>query len=93
MIAADVVHQQAAVCAQRMQNVESKIDNLAGDIQELKTEVKADIKELQVTIKAVEQQSIRLDDRWKLFTVIAAILGALGTLMGIFDALKTIFGG
>jgi len=79
MIATDVVDQQAKVCERRMQNIEGKIDGLAKDLDEFKTDIKSDIKgmradaradnlQLRLDLKAVEQQSIRLDGRWKIFT-------------------------
>lgn len=93
MVATDVCRAQSAICEQKMKNIETKLDDLAEDVHDLKTDLKADIKDLQKTVKAVEQQSIRLDDRWKLVTVLAAILGAIGTFLGILDSLKVLFGG
>jgi len=93
MIATDVVTQQSKICEQHMANIEGKIDDLAGDVRELKQSVKEDLRDVRADIKRVEQQSIRLDGRWKIFTVIAALLGAIGVVLGILDSIKMLLGG
>lgn len=93
MTCTDVVHQQALVCEQRMANIEGKIDDLAGDVKELKDSVKEDVKDIRADLKRVEQQSIRLDSRWKLFTIAVAVLSVIGMILSILDALRTMYGG
>jgi len=76
-----------------MANIEGKIDDLAEDVRELKESVKDDIKGVRADLKQVEQQSIRLDSRWKLFTVAVGVLSVIGMVLSIIDALRAMLGG
>lgn len=83
MLATEVVRQQARYCESKMENVENKLAELTRQMEKLMVLVERMRDDDQKMREAV----VDLRGRWRLFTVVAGIVGFIGTLTGIIGAI------
>jgi uncharacterized protein YlxW (UPF0749 family) len=75
-ITQEAITQHAQVCAVKMDTIEKNVERLTAEISKLAT-----------TVDALKTQVTILDQRWRVFTVVAGVVGVIGTIAGIIGVI------
>jgi len=98
MVAAEVVAQQSRVCMIKMENIEGKLAELTRTIEKL-TETVDRMRERSVERDAamalrdaeLDRKFTILDGRWKIYSVLVGVMGAVGLGLALIESIKNLF--